>query len=200
MSSCRSATGLCSACGGPDARAAGRRAASGCRRNRRILRRSFDGLCALVASHLGENPASGRWYVFINRRRTMVKVLGFEHGGFFIWSKRLEQGLFASPRPAGSEVAVAVADRAFGASGGDRHHRPAPPQALRRPACGGVKPPRRGGRDIGGQRIVGEQRLPPPRRQLIDPAGRVGVDAQQDVGQPDAGVRRPASGRWRAGR
>ena len=65
------------------------------------LRRSFDGLCALVASHLGENPASGRWYVFVNRRRTMVKVLGFEHGGFFIWAKRLEQGLFASPRPAG---------------------------------------------------------------------------------------------------
>ena len=65
------------------------------------LRRSFDGLCALVAGHLGENPASGRWYVFVNRRRTMVKVLGFEHGGFFIWSKRLEQGLFASPRPAG---------------------------------------------------------------------------------------------------
>jgi len=61
------------------------------------LRRSFDGLCALVASHLGENPASGRWYVFVNRRRTMVKVLGFEHGGFFIWAKRLEQGLFVSP-------------------------------------------------------------------------------------------------------
>ena len=61
------------------------------------MRRSFDGLCALVSSHLGENPASGRWYVFVNRRRTMVKVLGFEHGGFFIWAKRLEQGLFASP-------------------------------------------------------------------------------------------------------
>ena len=61
------------------------------------MRRSFDGLCALVAAHLGENPASGRWYVFVNRRRTMVKVLGFEHGGFFIWAKRLEQGRFASP-------------------------------------------------------------------------------------------------------
>lgn len=61
------------------------------------MRRSFDGLCALVSGHLGENPTSGRWYVFINRRRTIVKVLGFEHGGFFIWSKRLEQGLFASP-------------------------------------------------------------------------------------------------------
>ena len=65
------------------------------------LRRSFDGLSALVTTHLGENPASGRWYVFVNRRRTMVKVLGFEHGGFFIWSKRLEQGLFAASRPAG---------------------------------------------------------------------------------------------------
>ena len=61
------------------------------------MRRSFDGLCALVATHLGENPGSGRWFVFVNRRRNMVKVLGFEHGGFFIWSKRLEQGLFASP-------------------------------------------------------------------------------------------------------
>ena len=61
------------------------------------MRCSFDGLCALVSTHLGENPASGRWFVFVNRRRTMVKVLGFEHGGFFIWSKRLEQGLFALP-------------------------------------------------------------------------------------------------------
>ena len=61
------------------------------------MRRSFDGLSALVATHLGENPASGRWYVFVNRRRTMVKVLGFEHGGYFVWAKRLEQGLFASP-------------------------------------------------------------------------------------------------------
>ena len=62
------------------------------------MRRSFDGLCALVSSHLGCDPADGRWYVFINRRRTIVKVLGFERGGYCIWSKRLEQGLFASPR------------------------------------------------------------------------------------------------------
>ncbi len=60
------------------------------------MRKSFDGLCALVSAHLGENPACGRWYVFRNRRRTMIKVLGYDQGGFFIWSKRLEQGLFAS--------------------------------------------------------------------------------------------------------
>ncbi len=73
------------------------------------MRCSFDGLCALVSSHLGENPARGRWYVFVNRRRTMVKVLGFEYGGFFIWSKRLEQGLFASPRvPVPGQVSVSL--------------------------------------------------------------------------------------------
>lgn len=27
---------------------------------------SFDGLCALVSTHLGENPASGRWYIFVD--------------------------------------------------------------------------------------------------------------------------------------
>ena len=30
------------------------------------MRRSFDGLSALVATHLGENPARGRWYVVVN--------------------------------------------------------------------------------------------------------------------------------------
>ena len=71
------------------------------------MRRSFDGLCALVSSHLGCNPTDGRWYVFINRRRTIVKVLGFERGGFFIWSKCLEQGLFGPP-PASNHAALAL--------------------------------------------------------------------------------------------
>ena len=33
----------------------------------------------------------------------MVKVPGFEHGRFFIWAKRLEQGLFASPLAPGQK-------------------------------------------------------------------------------------------------
>ena len=61
----------------------------------------------MVSGHLGCDPAAGRWYVFVNRRRTMVKALGFEHGGFFIWSKRLKQGLFAPP-PASGRAAVAL--------------------------------------------------------------------------------------------
>ena len=60
------------------------------------MRRSFDGLSALVRNHLGENPTSGQWFTFINRRRTQIKVLAFEEGGYAIWSKRLEQGQFAT--------------------------------------------------------------------------------------------------------
>jgi len=65
------------------------------------LRRSFDGLSALVRSYLGEDPSSGNWFAFINRRRTQIKILVFEEGGYCVWSKRLEQGRFAASGAAG---------------------------------------------------------------------------------------------------
>ncbi|MBU2728657.1 IS66 family insertion sequence element accessory protein TnpB, partial [Acidithiobacillus caldus] len=43
---------------------------------------------------LAEDPASGQLFVFINRRRTQLKVLYFEQGGYCLWSKRLEAGRF----------------------------------------------------------------------------------------------------------
>jgi transposase len=59
------------------------------------MRRSFDGLSALVKTHLSEDPTSGNWFAFINRRQTQIKVLAFEEGGYWLWSKRLEEGQFA---------------------------------------------------------------------------------------------------------
>jgi transposase len=67
------------------------------------MRRSFDGLSALVRNHLGEDPGSGHWYAFINRRRTQMKVLAYEEGGYCVWSKRLEQGQFAIMGTVGSD-------------------------------------------------------------------------------------------------
>ena len=61
------------------------------------MRRSFDGLSALVRNELGGDPTSGNWFVFVNRRKTMLKILAFDAGGYWIWSKRLEQGQFAAP-------------------------------------------------------------------------------------------------------
>ena len=66
------------------------------------MRRSFDGLSALVRNHLGEDPTSGYWFAFINRRGTQIKVLAYEEGGYCVWSKRLEQGRFAALSAAGT--------------------------------------------------------------------------------------------------
>jgi transposase len=58
------------------------------------MRKSYDGLSALVASQLQENPLSGQLFVFINKRKTHMKVLYFDQSGYCIWCKRLEQGQF----------------------------------------------------------------------------------------------------------
>ena len=58
------------------------------------MRKSFDGLAALVRHALGEDPLDGALYTFVNRRRTLMKVLYFEGDGYCVWSKRLERGRF----------------------------------------------------------------------------------------------------------
>jgi transposase len=60
------------------------------------MRCSYNGLSALVKHRLQQNPLSGDLFVFINRKRTQMKVLYFESGGYCIWAKRLEQGTFAA--------------------------------------------------------------------------------------------------------
>jgi transposase len=68
------------------------------------MRKSFDGLSALVRRKLAEDPTSGQLFVFINRRRTQMKVLYFEQGGYCLWSKRLEAGRFHCNTQAGDKV------------------------------------------------------------------------------------------------
>ena len=58
------------------------------------MRKSYDGLSALVKNMLHEDPTSGHLFVFINRKRTQMKVLYFDRSGYCVWAKRLEQGRF----------------------------------------------------------------------------------------------------------
>ena len=58
------------------------------------MRKSFGGLYALTRQGLGQDPLSGRLFVFINRRATQMKVLYWDRTGFCLWAKRLEQGRF----------------------------------------------------------------------------------------------------------
>ena len=59
------------------------------------MRKSFQGLRALTKNVLHEDPLSGHWFVFINKRGNYLKLLYWDRGGFCLWCKRLEQGLFA---------------------------------------------------------------------------------------------------------
>jgi len=70
------------------------------------MRKSFDGLSALVRQKLAEDPSSGQLFVFINRRRTQMKVLYFDQGGYCLWSKRLEAGRFHFDAKASDKVGL----------------------------------------------------------------------------------------------
>lgn len=59
------------------------------------MRKQHQGLIALANGFMGMNPLSGHGFVFINARRTLLKCLYFEPGGYCLWYKRLEQGEFA---------------------------------------------------------------------------------------------------------
>jgi transposase len=58
------------------------------------LRKSFDGLSALVASSLQHDPLTGHLYVFLNRRADQVRILFWDRTGFVVYAKRLARGRF----------------------------------------------------------------------------------------------------------
>lgn len=72
------------------------------------MRKSFRGLCQLAESVLKEDPASGHWFVFINRRRDRLKLLAFEGDGFSIYYKRLESGGFESPTASKNQAQLEI--------------------------------------------------------------------------------------------
>lgn len=61
------------------------------------MRKSINGLSILVDDQLDLDPFSGHLFVFCNRKRTMVKVLYWDHNGFCLWHKRLEAERFQWP-------------------------------------------------------------------------------------------------------
>lgn len=72
------------------------------------MRKSFRGLLALTEAVLRQDPASGHLFVFVNRRRDLLKILHWDGSGFWIWYRRLERGTFQLPTTDASDERVGI--------------------------------------------------------------------------------------------
>lgn len=61
------------------------------------MRKSFDTLAGAVRETLDQDPASGHLFVFLGRRRHLIKILYWDGSGFWVLAKRLARGTFAWP-------------------------------------------------------------------------------------------------------
>jgi transposase len=56
------------------------------------MRLSFDGLYALAAGPLQQNPQSGHLFLFANKRRDRMKIFFFDGNSLWVCSRRMEKG------------------------------------------------------------------------------------------------------------
>jgi transposase len=61
------------------------------------MRRSFDGLMAIVQTEFDKDIRHGDFFLFINKRRDRLKILWWDGDGLAIFMKRLERGTYQRP-------------------------------------------------------------------------------------------------------
>jgi transposase len=62
------------------------------------LRKSIDGLAALVSQVFEHDLFSSSLFVFCNRDRDKLKILYWDHNGFWLYYRRLQRGRFRWPQ------------------------------------------------------------------------------------------------------
>lgn len=72
------------------------------------MRKSFDGLSALVEHVLEQDPLSGHLFCFFNRRADRAKILWYDYSGYALFCKRLERGRFRVPEAKPGERSVTM--------------------------------------------------------------------------------------------
>lgn len=70
------------------------------------MRRSFDGLLAIVQNEFMRDILQGDVFLFLNRRRDRIKILWWDGDGMAIFMKRLEAGTYQRPTLAADQVSL----------------------------------------------------------------------------------------------
>jgi len=71
------------------------------------MRKSINGLAAIVENGFKLNPYTEAVFVFCNRARNRVKILEWDGDGYWLYFKRLEKGHFRWS-PAGEEATMSM--------------------------------------------------------------------------------------------
>ena len=61
------------------------------------MRRSIDGLAAIVSMTFSLDPFSSCLFVFCNKQKDKLKILRWDLNGFWLYYRRLEKGKFDWP-------------------------------------------------------------------------------------------------------
>ena len=72
------------------------------------FRKNINGLASLVEHGLGMDVFARAVFVFGNRRKDRIKILGWERNGFWLLQKRLEDSRFVWPREDSAVVKLTV--------------------------------------------------------------------------------------------
>lgn len=75
------------------------------------LRKSIDGLAALVKEGFDLDPFSNSLFVFCNRQRDKLKMLKWDYNGFWLYYRRLERGKFQWPGQTDDPVPIVIDHR-----------------------------------------------------------------------------------------
>jgi transposase len=61
------------------------------------FRKAINGLSGIIENQMRQDPLSGCYFVFCNKRKDRMKILYWDQNGFCLWYKRLEKDKFIWP-------------------------------------------------------------------------------------------------------
>ena len=73
------------------------------------MRKSIDGLAAIVQLGFALDPFSSCLFVFCNKDKNKLKILQWDHNGFWLHYRRLEKGKFQWPKD--SSIPMVISGR-----------------------------------------------------------------------------------------